>query len=153
VLGLGNETVRMNGHTLKALVEAVTPEWGRIRNRVPEVGRYLVESDVEERDNSKIYIPLTTAQISISERTYEIGPRKSIGATDPEIFGQFLIESVSLSLVGGLVGAALGAAPASSVPHAGGRAAPRGSSPDGTASPSPGLGTRGSRRRHNVSRY
>ena len=250
VLGLGNETVRMNGHTLKALVEAVTPEWGRIRNRVPELGRYLVESDVEtratvallgqkikkdvfgdeeaigreilirgmrfrivgilkkfgnnqvnddemERDNSKIYIPLTTAQkyfvgtdtvhawafkadpekmgdaqkeaealmrrshrgitdfkienigqeilrvrkeidklivnwnivlasiagisllvggigifsvmqISISERTYEIGLRKSIGATDPEIFGQFLIESVSLSLVGGLVGAALG---------------------------------------------
>ena len=36
-------------------------------------------------------------QISISERTYEIGLRKSIGATDPEIFGQFLIESVSLS--------------------------------------------------------
>ena len=250
VLGLGNETVRMNGHTLKALVEGVTPVWGRIRNRVPEVGRYLVESDVDtraavallgqkikkdvfgdeeaigreilirgmrfrivgilkkfgnnqvndgemERDNAKIYIPLTTAQkyfagtdtvqawafkadpddmgnaqkeaealmrrshrgikdfkienigqeilrvrkeidklivnwnivlasiagisllvggigifsvmqISISERTYEIGLRKSIGATDPEIFGQFLIESVSLSLIGGLVGAALG---------------------------------------------
>jgi putative ABC transport system permease protein len=47
-------------------------------------------------------------QISISERVYEIGLRKSIGATDGEIFGQFLIESVSLSLVGGLVGAALG---------------------------------------------
>jgi putative ABC transport system permease protein len=250
VLGLGAETVRMNGHTLKALVEGVTPVWGRIRNRVPEVGRYLVESDVEtraavallgqkikkdvfgdeeavgreilirgmrfkivgvlkkfgnnqvndgemERDNAKIYIPLTTAQkyfagtdtvhawafkadpddmgnaqkeaealmrrshrgikdfkienigqeilrvrreidklivnwnivlasiagisllvggigifsvmqISIGERTYEIGLRKSIGATDPEIFGQFLIESVSLSLIGGLVGAGLG---------------------------------------------
>ena len=39
----------MNGRTLKALVEGVTPEWGRIRNRVPEVGRYLVESDVETR--------------------------------------------------------------------------------------------------------
>jgi len=36
------------------------------------------------------------------------GLRKSIGATDPEIFGQFLIESVSLSLVGGLIGSALG---------------------------------------------
>jgi putative ABC transport system permease protein len=250
VLGLGDETVRMNGRTMKALVEGVTPEWGRIRNRVPQVGRYLVESDVEtratvallgqkiekdvfgeeealgreilirgmrfrivgvlkkfgnnqvndgemERDNSKIYIPLSTAQkyfvgtdtvhawafkadpekvgdaeteaealmrrshrgitdfkienigqeilrvrkeidklivnwnivlasiagisllvggigifsvmqISISERTYEIGLRKSIGATDPEIFGQFLIESVSLSLVGAFAGAALG---------------------------------------------
>jgi hypothetical protein len=47
-------------------------------------------------------------QISISERVYEIGLRKSIGATDPEIFGQFLIESVSLSLVGGLIGSLLG---------------------------------------------
>jgi putative ABC transport system permease protein len=47
-------------------------------------------------------------QISIGERTYEIGLRKSMGATDPEIFGQFLVESVSLSLVGGMLGAALG---------------------------------------------
>jgi len=250
VLGLGDETARMNGRTLKVMVEGVTPEWGRIRNRVTEVGRYLVDRDVEtratvallgktikedvfgneeavgreilirgvrfrivgvlktlgnrqvnddemERDNAKIYIPITTAQkyfagtdtvhawafkadperledaqkeaealirrshrgitdfkienigeeilrvrkevdklivnwnivlasiagisllvggigifsvmqISISERTYEIGLRKSIGATDPEIFGQFLIESVSLSLVGGLLGAGLG---------------------------------------------
>jgi len=47
-------------------------------------------------------------QISISERVYEIGLRKAIGATDGEIFGQFLIESVSLSLVGGLAGSGLG---------------------------------------------
>ncbi len=47
-------------------------------------------------------------QISISERVYEIGLRKSIGATDGAIFGQFLIESVSLSLVGGILGSALG---------------------------------------------
>ena len=47
-------------------------------------------------------------QISISERVYEIGLRKSIGATDGAIFGQFLIESVSLSVVGGLAGTALG---------------------------------------------
>ncbi|MFN8095356.1 MAG: ABC transporter permease [Vicinamibacteria bacterium] len=250
VLGLGNETARVNGRTLKAYVEGVTPDWGRIRNRVPARGRYLVEQDVEtmaavallgekiakdvfgeeeplgreiairgvrfrivgvlkhfgnnqvgddemERDNSKVYIPITTAQkyfagtdavhawafqadperlddakkeaealvrrshrgisdfkvenigqeilrvrkevdklivnwnivlasiagisllvggigifsvmqISISERTYEIGLRKSMGATDPEIFGQFLIESVSLSLVGAFLGTALG---------------------------------------------
>jgi putative ABC transport system permease protein len=37
-------------------------------------------------------------QISISEPC-EIGLRKSMGATDPEIFGQFLIESVSLSRI------------------------------------------------------
>jgi putative ABC transport system permease protein len=250
VVTLGNETARMNGRTLRVAVEGITPEWGRIRNRAPEVGRYLAERDVEtratvavlgkkikeevfgaeealgrevlirgvrfrivgvlrqfgnrqvqdgemERDNAKVYIPITTAQqyfvgtdtvhawafkadperltdaqkeatallrrshrgitdfrimnigeeilrvrkeidklivnwnivlasiagisllvggigifsvmqISISERTYEIGLRKSIGATDPEIFGQFLIEAVSLSLVGALLGASLG---------------------------------------------
>jgi putative ABC transport system permease protein len=47
-------------------------------------------------------------QISISERVFEIGLRKSIGATDGAIFIQFLIESVSLSLVGGLGGSVLG---------------------------------------------
>ena len=47
-------------------------------------------------------------QISISERVYEIGLRKSIGATDGSIFGQFLVESVSLSLVGGLLGSLMG---------------------------------------------
>jgi putative ABC transport system permease protein len=250
VVGLGEETARMNGRTMKVTVEGVTPAWGRIRNRTTESGRYLAERDVEtratvallghdlkedvfgqeeavgreilirgvrfkvvgvlrhlgtrqvnddemRRDNSKVYIPLTTAhqyflgedtvhawafqadplelehaqgevealmrrshrgitdfkvenigeellrirgqidelvlnwrivlasiagisllvggigifsvmQISIGERTYEIGLRKSIGATDPEIFGQFLVESVSLSLVGGMLGAALG---------------------------------------------
>ena len=250
VVGLGDEPARINGQTLKITVEGVTPAWGRIRNRDAEVGRYLVERDVEtratvallghtlkedvfgnedavgreilirgvrfrivgvlrhfgthqvnddemRRDNSKVYIPLTTAQkyflgedtvhawafqadpleleraqgevedlmrrshrgitdfkvenigeellrirgqidelvrnwkvvlasiaaisllvggigifsvmqISIGERTYEIGLRKSMGATDPEIFGQFLVESVSLSLVGGMLGAALG---------------------------------------------
>jgi putative ABC transport system permease protein len=47
-------------------------------------------------------------QISISERVYEIGLRKSIGASDQAIFLQFLVESVSLSLVGGVLGTALG---------------------------------------------
>jgi putative ABC transport system permease protein len=245
------EVARLNGHELKVNVEGVTPEYGAMRNRVPEFGRYIVEHDLEAvapvavlgkklkedtfgteealgheivlrglrfqvvgvlrslgtdqvdddemtKDNSKIYVPLTTLQkhfvgadgvqmyafkvkdpkrladgqkeaeallrrshrgisdfhvenvgeemlkirseidkllsnwtvvlasiagisllvggigifsvmqISISERVYEIGLRKSIGATDGAIFGQFLVESVSLSLVGGLLGSALG---------------------------------------------
>ncbi|HEY6554444.1 MAG TPA: ABC transporter permease [Vicinamibacteria bacterium] len=245
------DTARINGRDLKVTIEGVTPAWGLVRNRSAEIGRYLVDYDVDnhnkvavigkklkeqafgnedaigreilvkgarfrivgvlralgsnqvndpemERDNNKIYIPLTTAQkyltgtdlvnayafqvanpedlafgqkeaeallrrshrgitdfkvnnigeeilrvrkevdvlianwrmvlasisgisllvggigifsvmqISISERVYEIGLRKSIGATDGAIFGQFLIESVSLSLVGGLLGSALG---------------------------------------------
>lgn len=47
-------------------------------------------------------------KISISERLFEIGLRKSMGATDKEIFVQFLVESVSLSATGAAVGLALG---------------------------------------------
>jgi putative ABC transport system permease protein len=245
------ETVRANGRELSVHVEGITPTYGRIRNRGAEVGRYLVEQDLEaratvavigkilkqevfgdeeavgrelqirgvrfrivgvlrslgnnqvnddemRRDNSKVYIPLSTLQqyfaggdsvqayvfkardperlgdaereavallrrshrgvsdfkvenigeemlrirrevavlianwrvvlasiagisllvggigifsvmqISISERVYEIGLRKAIGASNGEILGQFLIEAVSLSLVGGISGSILG---------------------------------------------
>jgi len=46
--------------------------------------------------------------ISINERLYEIGMRKAIGATDLEIFLQFLMESVTLALTGALIGVGLG---------------------------------------------
>ena len=46
--------------------------------------------------------------ISIGERTYEIGLRKAIGASNGEIFLQFLTESVSLALAGSAVGIAIG---------------------------------------------
>jgi len=51
---------------------------------------------------------LSVMLISIGERLYEIGLRKAIGATDLEIFFQFLAESVILSLLGGLLGIAAG---------------------------------------------
>lgn len=47
-------------------------------------------------------------KISISERLFEIGLRKSIGASDPEVFMQFLVESVTLSVVGAAIGLAGG---------------------------------------------
>jgi putative ABC transport system permease protein len=47
-------------------------------------------------------------KISISERLFEIGLRKSMGATNAEIFGQFLIESVTLSVGGAVIGLAGG---------------------------------------------
>lgn len=48
--------------------------------------------------------------VSVTERTREIGIRKSIGATAGDIGLQFLVESTLLSLIGGAVGATLGAA-------------------------------------------
>ncbi|MBL4844095.1 MAG: ABC transporter permease [Planctomycetes bacterium] len=47
---------------------------------------------------------------SITERTREIGIRRALGATQADITIQFLIETVTLSVVGGLLGIALGVA-------------------------------------------
>lgn len=48
--------------------------------------------------------------VSVSERTREIGIRKAIGAGRGDILLQFLIESMVISLTGGIVGLLLGAA-------------------------------------------
>jgi putative ABC transport system permease protein len=53
--------------------------------------------------------------VSVTERTREIGVRMAVGAKPWHILAQFLVEAVSLSMMGGLVGVALGTVVASTL--------------------------------------
>lgn len=51
---------------------------------------------------------MTVMLVSVNERTREIGIKKSIGATNKDIMTEFLIESVLITLFGGVLGSVVG---------------------------------------------
>ncbi len=54
--------------------------------------------------------------VSVTERTKEIGLRKAVGAQRLDILAQFLVESTTLALIGGIVGVGFGIVGAEMVP-------------------------------------
>lgn len=113
-------------------VQAVTESVGEIlKNRHRPGARYLVENltaILDAANNIALVLTLVLILISaialvisgigimnimlvtVTERTREIGVRMAVGASRREVLRQFLIESVMISLGGGLVGILAGLA-------------------------------------------
>ena len=121
-----------DGQDMKA-VEASITDLLRQRFKVPPGGedpfavRNLTEMLQAQEESSRVMTLLLAAVagislliggigimnimlVSVTERTREIGLCMAVGARGRDILAQFLIEAVSLSLLGGAIGLALGAA-------------------------------------------
>ena len=139
--------LQMEDGANQTVVQAAVEELLRTRHRIPD-GR---DSDFQVRNMAEMVAAVTSVTntfslllgavaaislivggigimnimlVTVTERTREIGIRKAIGADDRDILFQFLLESIVMSTLGGLLGIVLGGAVAAAITVIAGFTAP-----------------------------
>jgi len=114
-------------YSVSSVLDEVGSLVAKLKNRQPE-NYYLYSAEAEQTSINAVLGGLSLAVaaiaaisllvggigimnimlVSVTERTREIGIKKSLGARTKDVLFQFLIESATLSAIGGIVGTACG---------------------------------------------
>jgi len=115
------DTVQLAIEDITAILNETHRAGGAEQFRILDAGSRLVAAQESARSMSMLLLAVAIVVLIVSgigimnvmfvtvkERTREIGTLKAIGAKKREILGQFLIEAVVISLVGGVLGVIVG---------------------------------------------
>ncbi|HBV67309.1 MAG TPA: ABC transporter permease [Clostridiales bacterium] len=114
-------------YSVSSVLDEIGSLVAKLKNRQPE-NYYLYSAEAEQTSINAVLGGLSLAVaaiaaisllvggigimnimlVSVTERTREIGIKKSLGARTKDVLFQFLIESATLSAIGGIVGTACG---------------------------------------------